>query len=271
MQKVLLTGLTMLLVTLAGCTDSEDPEPQEATLEEQCAALGFEVVMDEMTGEERCGTAAPKIDIQLAVDGLGVTAYKPFTYSWTLFTTAEESHTMRTEVRFAMESADSSTLTGGDSFGNRMTLFEHQNFKDGRQLDGEFMFEEPGTYYMRAFALVSGENYWTEEYVLTVGDVEPTGVTHEITIAPGGPLGGPNVTDLKITIGDAVVFVNENPLLDLSIEATNPAGAFSTSAPAGGSSEPLLIFSTGTYTYEASNDVDSSSGTIAVSAPLPEA
>lgn len=290
MRQVWALALALLVTALAGCAEDEEPKdegPTAAECEAQGLVLGERDVMtdgmagndsvdgmdhsDHMDHETEPACVSPGPPATVRIDGLpsSVQAYTPVTFDWVLETDAEESHAMRTEVRFDTEvnvgACDpDAELQKPDDWGESAALKEHQNFVDGQSYNGTFTPTEPGNYCFRGYALVSQTNVWSDVYMLNVTAVQPTGVTHTVTASGGGSsaLGGLDAQDLPIALGDAVAWETDDPAGSYSITGTGPE-SFSTST--GGDAVTFLI--PGSYSYDAEGTLGTFSGTITVTAP----
>lgn len=276
MKSSLLVAAMAVLVALSGCTDKAEPAP--ALTEEDCAAqgmvLGTQESMDsnesaDVTSVPACVPPGPPATV--TIDGLpaSTSAYSNVAFTWTLHTDSEdEMHTMDTQIRWANAPADEASLGKPDTFGEKLVQKEHQNFFDGQTYDAVFAPETSGTYYLRAFALVNGENLWSPEYILDVSEVAATGTGHTLTLSGGGlpVVTSISTTTLAIGLGDSVAWVTDDPAGSWTITSDTGPASFATTS--GGDAIVFLI--PGSYTYTADGTLSllgGASGTIEVSAP----
>lgn len=278
MTRTLWVALLVAMTALAGCTDDGDDAPAALT-EEDCAAQGLELGTIEAMGEDGTPTTEvacvePGPPATLTIEDLpaSVSAYTNVVFRWVLNTPSDdEMHTMDTQVRFETGARASTTsddeLGKPDTYGENVAQMEHQNFRDGQSYEASFTPTEPGTIYFRAFALVNGENIWSPEYTLEVGPIEPTGVTHTITLSGVGlPVASSaDPSSLTIGLGDGVQWTTDDPAGSWTItRETGPDGQ-DIDTTSGGDEVVFLV--PGSYTYNAEGTAGSVSGTIEVQAP----
>lgn len=272
MSRNLLIALLLSSAALAGCTGDGDDEPQpltEADCEAQGLVLGENETFDNETGEHHTEPACvePGPPATLTIEGLpaNASAYAQVSFQWALGTEEEESHAMRTEVRVATESTPADERTKPDDWGESVALKEHQNFVDGQSYDATFSTDTPGTYHFRAYGLVSQTNVWSEEYVLTVDPIEPTGTTHTVTLSGGGlpQVSSADPADLTIALGDAVAWETDDPAGDWTVHSLSGPESFETTA--GGDAVTFLV--PGSYTWEGDGTAGMVEGSITVEAP----
>lgn len=285
MNSPLWVTLLVAMAALAGCTDDGDTTP--ALTEEDCAALGLILGthesmdhdgmehegMDNDTAMEHnqepaCVPAGPPATV--TIDGLPAAgnAYSNIAFTWTLHTdSADEMHTMDTQIRWATAGVDDASLGKPDTFGDKLAQKEHQNFFDGQSYDAVFAPEEAGTYYLRAFALVNGENLWSPEYMIEVSPVAPTGTSHTITCSNGGIPQLSSCDDpLTITLGDGVSWTTSDPAGSWTITKAGGPDGQDISTTSGGDEVVFLI--PGSYKFEAEGTLGSVEGTIEVQPPV---
>ncbi len=222
-------------------------------------------------GEElACVPAGPVAAVTLTGMPASTMAYSPVSFEWVLNTeTDEELHAMDTQVRVSSESVAADALGTPDTYGDMVSQFEHQNFFDGQTYNGSFVTDVPGTYYFRAYAVVSGENLWSDEVALEVTEVQPTGTTHTITCDNGGAqsLGSCDPDDLDIVLGDAVEWANGNMggVGSWTIHKVSGPDGQEIDTTAGG--EAVIFRVPGAYVFEADGDLGNVEGSITVSVP----
>jgi hypothetical protein len=244
------------------CPDGRVVEPEEHAHEDGMEHNGSDHDESEGIAADPCF-----IEPTVTLEGLpaDLPAFARDTFTWTIDNgTVPAGHSMLTSFRYANESADESMLAGPDSWGTELVKFEHNNLPVS--FDGTIFFSTAGTYYLRAYAEVRGTGYssndfWSEEFMLNVTPVLPTGVVVEITHGPGPfvvdslPAGELSQTEADLALGDAVQFHNEHlqardyalagpacPVSALEIPAGSPGDA--------GSSEQLLFIRPGSCTVE---------------------
>lgn len=268
--------LILFAVALAGCSDEggNDPEITQEYCESLGLILGEHEVMtgegDEMEHHMEPACVDPGPPATVTVEGVpaSVQAYTPVTVTWVLHTSFAEAHAMRTDVRFdtqanvGTECTAQDDLMMPDDWGAELGKAEHQNFEDGKSYTASWTPTEPGMYCLRGYALVSQTNIWSEPIIVEVTAVQPTGVTHTVTIEPFGPLGELSPSAVTIALGDAVSWTDNDPIDSFTIDGTSGPATFST-AP--GTAVEFLI--PGSYGYTATGTFATHSGTITVTAP----
>lgn len=267
MKRILFAAAGLLVLSLSGCLDGgSDPDATgETTLAApDCEAQGLELGINATTGETECVEPAPpaRVDVLGLPDSVETRTVVDFT--WVLHTDAQQSHTMRTEVRFSTESIADEELGGPDDWGESAAMREHQNFVDGQSYDGTWIPDAPGTYYFRAYAVVDATHVWGPEHTVAAVEPGPTGVTHAVTVtACGVPgVGGLEPADLAIARGDAVSWTSGDPDT-YAITSTNGPADFSTAT--GGDAVTFMV--PGSYTYEAIGTLETAcTGSIEVTA-----
>ncbi len=222
---------------------------------------------DNFTLQDHCPKAdPPAISVMLGLSNLSPFTYEPVAATWDITPLLPEGHSMLTELRVSDQPGDN--LTTPDSFGDVVDKREHQNTP--ASFEAEWVPKAPGTYYLRAYAENQGDHFWSQPTQVEVLPVEPTGVTHTITISAGGPAASVEPAALSMTIGDAVVWQNDD-LLDRHIISTSGPGEFDTGAIGrGAASEPIVLLAPGFYEYSSQDplsEVAELTGTIQVNLP----
>lgn len=253
--NVLLSLLWFAAVALAGCTSDDGGHSHgEFTCDDGTVLQegnftdhhdeGFDLATN-------CpGDPLPVISVVLNVDAASTVIYQALSFSWDITPNeAEASHSMLTEVRASTTSVSDDSLAGAgpDSYGEVVGRMEHQNTP--ADFTGEWSPTVAGTYYLRAYAEDKTDHFWSPEVMVEVADLLPTGVVHEVTIGPGGPLASFDPADLTIQAGDAVMWTNGDLDSHQIVSMSGPVD-FDTGAIAmQSSSEAIVFLAPGSYAY----------------------
>ncbi len=263
------TALLLVTAFLAGCTDDPHTHGEAFTCPDGTVLQPgnftdhhnetFDLSVQCPVTEEVPPASAAVVDLPATT-----TTFRPLNFGWVLDTPEDEAHAMLTEVRVSSTSADTQDLAGPETFGTTVTKKEHQNFESGKRYDAEWTPNEPGTFYLRAYAEVFGSDIWSPEVAIEVNPVEPTGTTITITITEGGPLlAGADPSEVEATLGDAIVFQNDDLFAHSFTWTTAPMGLQDFAVAAGASSDPFILLVPGSYQYT-SDDMQPVRGSINV-------
>jgi hypothetical protein len=277
MNRSLAAATALFAVALAGCSDDgAGDEPEITTV--YCESIGLILGEHEvMTGEgdamephmePACVDPGPPATVTVEGVPASVQAYTPVTVTWVLHTSFAEAHAMRTDVRFdtqanvGAECTPQDELQMPDAWGMELGKAEHQNFEDGKGYTATWTPTEPGMYCLRGYALVSQTNIWSEPVTVDVTPVQATGVTHDVSIEPFGPLGDLSPAAITIGLGDAVVWTDNDPVDSFAIASSSGPASFTTTP---GTAVVFVI--PGSYAYTATGTFGTHMGQVAVTAP----
>ncbi|MCA1818565.1 MAG: hypothetical protein LC620_00680 [Halobacteriales archaeon] len=155
-----------------------------------------------------------------------------------------------------------------DSYGKEIASKAHQNLPG--TFTGDYTFTTPGMYYARVYATIladdlAGKDYWSNEVMLMVADVLPTGKNVVVTHGPGNSAAklDPNPVDIKL--GDGVVLKNDD-LVDHKLTMVGCPQTFpELTVPKATSSQPMVFKAPGTCTF-ATDDLQPQTLTVNVTA-----
>lgn len=266
-----LASLLLATTILAGCADDE---PHSHGVIYTC---GDGTVVDSanftehheanFTIEEQCPLPPPPaISVVLTLSNASPFAFEPVSATWEITPLLPEGHSMLTELRVA--SAPGEGLAGPDTFGEVVDKREHQNTP--ASFDGEWVPPAAGVYYLRAYAENQGAHFWSEPVMAEVVPVEPTGVVHTITVGAGGPAATLDPPSLSMTVGDAVVWQNDDVISRRFVNTTGPLGFDTGDIGAGEASEAIVLLAPGVYEYVSRDQLEGLeqlTGTIQVNLP----
>lgn len=275
--------LVTLLVAaaLAGCSDDDgdNTSHQEECPDDHDAMSGdamdgamsgdaMDGTMDHSAHGHDCPTDGPPATVTLTGLPATATVYEKLSFQWVLDTEAEESHAMRTEVRVANASMAVTNETGPDAYGELVQQKEHQNFGPDTAFDATFTPEEEGTYYFRAYAVVSGVHVWSEESAVEVGPVQPTGDSTTVTVDAGSAVTGATLDGATITVGDGIVIQNDD-LIEHAFTFTPEGGGdgFTENVAAGESSNAIVFLTLGSWDFQSDSGAQAVTGSVQVNKP----
>ncbi len=110
------------------------------------------------------------------------------------------------------------------------------------------VFDEAGTFHMRAYATLQDEEYWSEEWTFEV--LAEPGTIHDIVLRGVGPAATPDPDPLTMRPGDGVRWINEDPVAEHAMTSVNSPQRFTTGALApGDQSEVVVLLEPGEYNY----------------------
>jgi hypothetical protein len=245
--------LMVLALLVSGCSDSAEAP----TL--TCSDGQVKTVVD---GSEVCQDPPPPVRVELGALPGSMGVYERVTLAWTLQSPGP-AHTMRTEARV---SAASGQPTGPDTYGEKIGGKEHQDFQPGARFDAEWKPTSAGTYYVRAYALVNGSDYWSNETLVQVTAAQPTDRIEAVTIAPGGPVAASaSPTPLMLDLGDGMVFQNDDVFAH-TFTWSGPVAMEPTVAALRANTQPIHFLVPGSYRYT-SNDAVPITGEVQVAEP----
>ncbi|MFO1532168.1 MAG: hypothetical protein ABR562_00490 [Thermoplasmatota archaeon] len=263
MRPLLALALAVALVA-AGCTGKTEPPTSTRT------CPGGQPIPANVTGEpaQVCPKPAPPFAAFKDLPG-DLRIYKPATFTW--FVSASNytgGHSMLSSIRLSGNSVPDSALAGPDSYGKEIASKAHQNLPG--TFTGDYTFTTPGTYYARVYATIladdlAGKDYWSNEVMLMVADVLPTGKNVVVTHGPGNSAAklDPNPVDIKL--GDGVVLKNDD-LVDHKLTMVGCPQTFpELTVPKATSSQPMVFKAPGTCTF-ATDDLQPQTLTVNVTA-----
>lgn len=258
MQKALPTVAVLAMLALAGCGDKHDAaEPVACPDGTMLTAEQVEA----LEGHHDAGfnaTAACPVPPKVLLSGVpaSLQAFKPGPFSWTVDNgSIPHGHSMLTSIRYSTTSVATSGLKAMEDYPKELIKREHQDLPV--TFRGNLTFSDTGVYFLRAYAQVQGEGHerrdvWSDEVVLNVTAVAPTGTVHDFTIPPlAGPGGGVDPAEKIVVLGDAIRVVNEDadPRGHSCVRTSGPAET----SPVGdgeGAQESIVMVVPGTYEYE---------------------
>lgn len=208
----------------------------------------------------------PAITVSLSLANASPYTFEPVAATWDITPLLPEGHSMLTELRVATTPGEG--LGGPDSFGEAVVKHEHQNTP--ASFEGEWIPAAPGTYYLRAYAENQGTHFWSEPVEAIVQPVEPTGVVHTITVSLGGPTASLDPASLQMTVGDAVVWKNEDVVARQFVSTSGPAEFDSGEIARDAASEAIVLLAPGLYQYASQDqlsDLEELTGSIQVNLP----
>lgn len=187
---------------------------------------------------------------------------------------ADPAHSTLSQVRIANAPVPDNQLAGPETFGDAVPDMErtHQNLPANFQ--GTLRFETPGTYYVRVYMHARSTGFqggnesdlWSPEIQLEVLPVTPTGVTHVIAHAAGGPLGTLSPASASAQLGDSVQFDNQDLIEHEFVFTEAPAGFTATSVvvAAQSTSEAFMLAFPGAYRIRVDDVVKAQGADISV-------
>jgi plastocyanin len=262
----------LMAVALSGCATDDAPP---ALTDADCAALGQVLstskemesghehgeAMDDghedgsHTAEPMCvdaEPAGPRGIVTLDVVPAEVSKYTTVSMNWTLGTTNADGkdHAMDTRIMMGTEPLTDSQAKP-DDYGTQLAQSTHQNFDHGAVYSANYSFVEEGSFYLYAFALIGGDNIWSEAAMITVGPVAATDMVHEITVTGSGPSAAIDKSSHTIRVGDAIKFVND----DLLPRTFDGNGFTVTVEGQGGESAEIMFVEPGSVSYTTTTDL----------------
>lgn len=262
--RALLPLLALASVALAGCSDG-DSHGHTVTCDD-----GTEVdyAEEDHHGEDfdpMSLCAPPPLVLTFSGVPESLMVYRSAALSWGMELGGRESaHSMLTSLRVATASKNVTAADGPDAYGSELLKREHQDLPFA--YEAPVVFDTPGTYYLRTYAVVSGEHHWSPEARVEVTPVQPTGTAHTVTHAPGDFLGGVSPTAVQMALGDALVFQNDDLLGHVFTFTSGPASVAEVAVAAQSASDPVLLPAPGTYEVS-TDDFQSARITITVAPP----
>jgi hypothetical protein len=268
-MKVLLMVALLSSLALAGCTGGDShaaaapvtcPDGTVLTGEQVEAADGHHD--DGFDAASLC-PVAPSVRLNGLPTSLQAFLTAPFT--WTLDNgTVAKAHSMLTSIRYSTSSVEDRDLTNVNKYPTELLKREHQDLPVTYQ--GNLSFAKAGTVYLRAYMEVAGKDYWSPEVVLNITPVPATGVVVDVTHAPGDFLGGLDVEEVTLDLGDALRLVNEDLTTRTLKFASGPAAVPTISAGAQGASDPVVFAVPGLYEFT-TNDLQAQTLRVLVTLP----
>lgn len=270
----LLPLLLLGSLALSGCSgggDHKGLEPFTCADGTVLSSADQEAVADHHDADFDPADACP-IPPSVTLTGLPAElgAFAEATFQWALDNgSIQHGHSMLASLRWSTTSVSEAELTDMTAYPEELVKREHQDLPVA--FNGTLSFSVPGTVYLRAYAQIQGDGYdrqdfWSKEITLVILPVQPTGVVHDITHAPGNFLGALSPESLTIALGDGVRLVNDDVTehaLEFSSGPYNP-GAIAAGQMADG--EAVVFEQPGNYQF-VSDDVQSRTVSITVTLP----
>lgn len=260
MSKTLLVIVPLLAAALAGCSGDDGGH---ATLSDFTCPDGAIVTAAQQEAAESHHDAvfdpaalcpvAPVVKLEGLPATLGVYRNAPFTWVVDPGSVAH-GHSMLTSIRFATTSVPAPAAM--TDYATEVIKREHQDLPV--TFKGNLTFTQAGTVYVRAYAQVQGEGYarrdvWSEEVVLQIQPVAPTGNVVTVTHGPGLFLATVTPAEpVDAVLGDAIQLTNDDLAPHSLTLESGPQGAScpEISAGEGASSAACVLQVPGTYTWK---------------------
>jgi len=255
--------LMSVAVLLAGCSGGEE-ETNDAPSRQECEAQGLELRTE--NGTLACREPLPPASVSLEGVPDTTEAYRSVAFSWVLEAPGGSGHAMLTQVRVRTASAGVNASDPPEAYGIEVARKEHQDFQSGARYDAAYESRVAGTFYFRAYALVNQTHIWSEEVVLEVTEVQPTGETGTVTLPAAAVAQGADPAEITIQLGDTVTFQNDD-VLPRTITITGPSeiAAVEVAMQSSGPTEAFLV--PGSYTWTSDEPAQPVTGSIQVEAP----
>lgn len=231
MQQVLVALLASATLAIAGCSggDTHD-EVADVTCPDGSVLTAEQIEADERHHEAGFNaTDLCPIPPAVRLSGLpaSVQVYLKAPFTWEIDPgSVQKGHSMLMSVRYATASVPDADVSI-EAYAKEVLKKEHQDLP--KTFKGNMTFTTPGTVYVRAYAQVQGEGFnrvdvWSDEVVLNVTAVQPTGTVHE-TVHALGPLGDLEPANVPAVLGDELRFKNDD-VVEHTLEMTSaPPGA----------------------------------------------
>lgn len=199
--------LLVAAIALAGCGD--DPAD---SVQDTCPAETHFV--------DGAGVCTAHTPATIIVEGMPSTLqqYAEAEFSWRLDNgTYSKLHSMDNRILANTENTPTTNATEADDWGFEVAVKTHQDLPS--ELTGTFSSEETGTYYLRGFMEIDGENIWIDLGSIDVVPVAATGNRTAVTISAFGDAGAPALssTSEDVTVGDGVTITNNNEAVTYTV------------------------------------------------------
>jgi plastocyanin len=252
MRMALLPAALLAAVALAGCSGDDHQAAQPATCPDGSTLSPEQVeALPDHHADGFDATDHCPVPPSVTLSGLPATlgAFRKAAFSWTLDNGSAPAHSMLTSIRYGTSSVPDADLTAVTKYPEELIKREHQDLPI--TYHGNLTFSQPGTYYLRAYMEVRGDDHWSPEVVLQVTPVQATGTVIQFTHGPGDFLGEVTPESVDAVLGDAVQLVNEDVRDHTCTYARGPvATAPLTAAGNGGVSEAVVLVAPGVYEFE---------------------
>lgn len=267
MRKTLLSLALFAALALAGCSGDDEHTPDAVTCPDGTILAGEQI--EELEGHHDASfnaTAQCPVKPSVTLTGIpaNLTAFQKAAFRWSLDNgSVHHAHSMLTSIRYGDSSVPDRDLTAVTKYPTELIKREHQDLPV--TYVGNLSFAKLGKVYIRAYAEIKGEDYWSPEVVLEITQVPPTGTVVEVTHSPGDVAGSitPDVVDIKL--GDAVRLVNDDVVPHSCEPQGGPVAMDTFSADGqGGASDPQVFVVPGSYTFQCNELVQPKSFTVNV-------
>lgn len=274
-MRTVLAVLALATMVLAGCSSKPDLYT--------CQKTGKVIDLKAVDGSGKKGfdpeSACPApIPPSVAFTTLpaSMTAYFPATLTWSISPGNYTSgHSMLNQLMWSHHPVNG-TLGAPTTFTTNTPLQTYAHQDVPQTFTAKVKFETPGTYYLRVYAQVRGDNladgdYWTPEVKMVVNPVNATGVTDLLSHAAGpnlsGATGAFTAAKAKVALGDALLLENKD-VMDHTFSFKNVCSKLAAvPVKAGATSAPILMAIPGTCTVVTDDTGSTQSLAINVSEP----
>ena len=263
----------VLALALAGCSDDEDGhalDPVTCPDGTVLSADEVEQMSDAMGHDHHAGgfnaTALCPVPPSVTLEGIppSLQAFKTASFRWSLDNgSLHHAHSMITSIRYHTASVPDSELGAATKYPNELIKREHQDLPVAYQ--GNLSFSKVGTVYLRAYAEIGGEPYWSDEVRLNVTQVPATGTVHMVTKQPGDLLTPVTPNAIEAVIGDGIQLDNQDVKAHSCEMASGPTAVDAVAAEQQAMSNVVLLLVPGTYVFGCDEAVQPSSFTVNVS------
>jgi plastocyanin len=284
-QSALLAGVLLLATALAGCagdggTEEECPDPSgtsgasaggsaggNASQGNVSAEAGAEGEGEECpeptgTGTGPTGNATGAVSVTILEYDDNASVGQPFNVTWEV--TSDEDVQLEiteTTVFWASQSVSGTPETPED-YGNQSDSSSTGTIP--QEFNTTITVDQADTVYFRAYAVVDGQEYWSEEQSVEVGG--GVGDAVEVEITSGLLMGIPSTYDpqeVTIKVGGSIVWTNGDSVVHT---ATATDGSFDTGPiEPDNTSAPIVFMTAGEYEYRSEeNDSPTLTGTVIV-------
>jgi hypothetical protein len=283
MQKLFAAWAVLAALSLAGCSGDDDghhhaeavtcpdgtvmsAEEVEQAMEEHKAGEHDHHHME--SADNGTGDIAAQVCIvppSVTLEGLPATlqAFKQASFRWSLDNgSIAHAHSMLTSIRYSPTSVPDSDLTEVTKYPSELIKREHQNLPVA--YSGNLSFSKVGTVYIRAYAEIQGEPYWSDEVMLQVTEVAPTGTVHTVTHGPGLFASPVTPSSVSAVLGDAVQLDNQDAVPYTCSFDKGPAQVDALTAESMQMSNIVLLVVPGSYTFVCDEPVQPSGFTVDV-------